>query len=118
MIAPVQLRSVVVVAVAVGAIALLAILSAFAVEFRTNKKAAPPLTVAKKKENRLAERDRIATQVRSLQAEGKLPEAIAAARAMLAIECEVLRDDHEEVAGSLEWLAELHLARRDWPAAR
>src|SRR5262245_30491306 len=60
----------------------------------------PPLTAAQKE--RLKERDRYGAETQKLRQAGKLPEAIAAALKMLAIEREVLGNVHEDVAGSLE----------------
>src|ERR1700693_1768097 len=55
---------------------------------------------------RLKERDRYGAETRKLDAEGKVEEAIAAIEKVLAIEREVFGDAHDEVAGSLQWLAE------------
>lgn len=59
------------------------------------------------RKERLAERDQLAELTEKLQIEGKLPEAIQAATAMLAIEREVLGEVHDDVAGSLSYLSEL-----------
>jgi hypothetical protein len=75
---------------------------------------APALTDAQKE--RLRERDRFGKQSQKLQTEGRLPEAIAAAEAMLAIERDVLGETSEDAIGSLERLARLNEARDDWPA--
>ena len=74
---------------------------------------------AAQRRDRLKERDRLGEQARKLQAEGKPDEAIKAAEAMLKIENgEVLGDVNDDVAGSLEWLGQLHKGREDWPGAR
>jgi CHAT domain-containing protein/Tfp pilus assembly protein PilF len=66
----------------------------------------------------LEQRDRLRTETQKLRGQGKVPEAIAAAEAMLAIERKVLTADHPDLAASLEWLARLHLAREDFAAAK
>jgi hypothetical protein len=76
----------------------------------------PPLT--REQQEKLKERDRFEKEALQFRAEGKLSEAIAAAEKMLAIEREVFGRVHAEVAGSLEFLAALHAARDDFPAAR
>jgi len=65
----------------------------------------------------LKERDRLWDETRKLRAAGKTAEAIAAAEAMLAIERKVLPEGHADLAGSLGWLAELHVEREDFAAA-
>src|SRR5262245_43505813 len=70
------------------------------------------------RERRLLERDRHARQAMMLRRAGKRLEAIAAVEAMLAIEREALGAVHEDVAGSLELLAELHTEQGDFAAAR
>jgi CHAT domain-containing protein/Tfp pilus assembly protein PilF len=66
----------------------------------------------------LQERDRLGEQSQKLQAAGKLTEAIAAAQTMLAIERELLPADHDDIIGSLDWLAGLHTERADFAAAK
>ena len=66
----------------------------------------------------LKERDRLSGETQKLRAEGKTAEAIAAAEAMLAIERKVLPENHADLAGSLGWLAELHVEREDFAAAK
>jgi CHAT domain-containing protein/Tfp pilus assembly protein PilF len=66
----------------------------------------------------LKERDRLRNETHRLGSEGKLTEAIAAAEAMLAIERKVLPADDPDLAISLGWLADLHLGRDDFAAAR
>jgi CHAT domain-containing protein/Tfp pilus assembly protein PilF len=77
-----------------------------------------PAPLTKDQQNKLKERERFEKDARKLQAEGKLPEAIAAAEKKLAIERQVFGDVHAEVVGSLQLLAELHEAREDFAAAR
>ena len=79
-------------------------------------KPSPPLTADQ--QGRLKERDQVAIQAEQLRSQGKLPEAIQAAEAMLAIEREVLGATSEDAIGSLELLAHLHQDREDWAAAR
>jgi hypothetical protein len=79
-------------------------------------KPSPPLTA--QQQERLKERDQHALQAAQLRSQGKLPEAIQAAEAMLAIEREVLGEASEDAIGSLELLARLHQDREDWAAAR
>ena len=65
----------------------------------------------------LAERDRLWGEAQKLRADGKLSEALAAGRKMLAIEREVLRADSEDLPVSLNWLAEVAAAAEDWKQA-
>ena len=60
----------------------------------------------------LKERNRLREETRNLCAVGKTAEAIAAAEAMLALECRLAGGDHPVVAESLGWLATLHVERR------
>ena len=61
---------------------------------------------------------RLWNEPQRLHAAGKLPEAIATAEAMLAIERKVLPTDHPNLAISLDFLADLHFEREDFAAAR
>ena len=70
------------------------------------------------RQERLQERDRLWAEAQRLRAQGQLAEAITAAEKMLAIEREVLGAEHQEVAASLEWLAEVYVEREDFAAAR
>src|SRR5215470_15370600 len=81
-----------------------------------SKPPTPPLTAAQRE--RLKQRDQFGKQARELHAMGKLDQAIKAAEAMLQIERDVLGPDSDDALGSLELLAQLHLAREDWAAAR
>jgi hypothetical protein len=56
-------------------------------------------------QERLKERDHLAMQAAQLRSQGKLPEAIEAAEAVLAIERAVLGQTSEDAIGSLELLA-------------
>jgi tetratricopeptide (TPR) repeat protein len=79
-------------------------------------KPSPPLTA--QQQERLKERDKLSDQVKTLRDQGKLPEAIKAAEAILQIEREVLGETSEDVIGSLELLGQLHQDREDWAAAK
>jgi CHAT domain-containing protein/tetratricopeptide (TPR) repeat protein len=70
------------------------------------------------RERRLAERDSYAKQVVTLRRAGNRDKAVVAAEAMLAIERDVLGAIHEDVAGSLELLAELRTEQENFAAAR
>jgi CHAT domain-containing protein/Tfp pilus assembly protein PilF len=78
--------------------------------------AAPPLTAAQ--QQRLKERDRYTEEIKKLRAQGKPAEAMAACEQKLAIEREVLGDVHEDVAASLQQLAEMQEEREDFQAAQ
>ena len=71
----------------------------------------PSLPLTAQQQERLKERDQLAMQAEQLRSQGKLPEAIKAAEAMLAIEREVLGESSEDAIGSLELLARLHQDR-------
>ncbi len=66
----------------------------------------------------LAERDGTEQEVIKLARPAKLEEAVTAAVKELAIEREVLGELHEDVVGSLEFLARMHECDEDWAAAR
>ncbi len=78
--------------------------------------AAAKLTPAQ--QARLRERDRLQAEVQAQQRAGKLDEAIAAARKVLALEQEVYGPAHEDVACTWELLAELHEANGSFALAR
>src|SRR5262249_17886881 len=61
--------------------------------------------------------DRLRKKTQELKAAGNLAEAIASAKAMLAIERKVLPADHDDIAGSLNLLAELHADREEFASA-
>jgi CHAT domain-containing protein/Tfp pilus assembly protein PilF len=75
-----------------------------------------PLTA--EQQQRLQERDRLWTEAKQHQADGKLAEAVTAAEKMLAIDRALSGNAHAEVAYSLEYLAGLHEAREDFAGAR
>jgi tetratricopeptide (TPR) repeat protein len=77
---------------------------------------AKPLTP--EQQERLKERDRYDAEAKKLRQEGNLEQAITVARRMLAVERIVFGDVHEDVAGSLQLLAEMAELREDFPAAR
>ena len=80
----------------------------------------PPPTAelpATERAERLKERDRLWTEAQKLRSDGKLAEAIATGRKMLAIERDVLAADHEDLLISLNWLANLAEQAEDWQAA-
>jgi tetratricopeptide (TPR) repeat protein len=66
----------------------------------------------------LAERDRFDKESTDLQTQGRYAEAIAAAQKMLAIERRVFGDVADDVAGSLERIAQCSLGRDDFTSAR
>jgi CHAT domain-containing protein/Tfp pilus assembly protein PilF len=67
---------------------------------------------------RLDQRDKLKAESHKLAAASKLAEALLQANKALDIEREILGDLHEDVAGSLQWLADLREARTEWAAAR
>jgi CHAT domain-containing protein/tetratricopeptide (TPR) repeat protein len=79
---------------------------------------AGPALAPSERQQRLKERDRYAQEAATLAAAGKLAEAVAAAEKMLALERQLFGDVHEEVAGSLQWIAQLQERREDFAAAR
>src|SRR5207244_5792114 len=66
---------------------------------------------------KLAEARRYSKESAALEGEGKLPEAIAAAQKMLAIERSLFGDAHADVVGSLQRLARMNERLEDFPAA-
>jgi CHAT domain-containing protein/Flp pilus assembly protein TadD len=66
----------------------------------------------------LQERDRLWDQSQKLRAAGKTAEALAAAKAVLAIERKVRPAGHDDLLSSLDWLAKLHAEREDFAAAQ
>jgi tetratricopeptide (TPR) repeat protein len=82
------------------------------------KPAAVPAAVRERQE-RLKERNALWQKSLRLRAQGKLSEAIAAAEGVVAMERQLLRNSNpQEVAVTLGYLAELHLAHEDFTAAR
>jgi hypothetical protein len=78
---------------------------------------APP-RLSSEQQQRLKERDRHAEEMQQLRAQGKVVEAQAAAAQMLAIEREVLGPVHEDVAASLDQIANLSLEQEEFAKAR
>jgi len=66
----------------------------------------------------VVERDRLWKESHDLQAQQKLPEAIAAAEKTLAIDRQLFGNVHEELTGPLNWLSDCHVEREDFKAAR
>jgi CHAT domain-containing protein len=64
------------------------------------------------------EQDRLRSEIRKLRREGKLPEAIAAAWAILALDCRLPGTENSEIVTSLEWLAELQTEHEDLASAQ
>jgi Tetratricopeptide repeat len=77
---------------------------------------ARPLSPSEQQQ-RLRDRNRLGAETQKLQADGKLAEAITAAEKLLAIERQLFGDRDDAVVESLQWLAELHEQREDFPAA-
>jgi CHAT domain-containing protein/tetratricopeptide (TPR) repeat protein len=69
-------------------------------------------------EERLKERNRYNAEARKLETEGRRAEAIAAVEKALAIERDVLGNQHADVAGSLRWLCEVRAEQGDFVGAR
>src|SRR5947209_8678694 len=97
-------------------LALILILVCLPVLAQEQPKLPPALT--KEQQDKLKERDRFQKEAEKLWAEGKLTEAVAVAEKMLAIERAVFGNFHEDVAGSLEFLAGMQDALHDFPVAR
>jgi len=77
-----------------------------------------PKPLTEEQKARLKERDQYEAEANRQEKAGKIPEAIAAAEKMLAIEREVFGNRNEDVVESLEMLARLHEHREDWAAGR
>jgi tetratricopeptide (TPR) repeat protein/CHAT domain-containing protein len=75
-------------------------------------------TLSNAAKERLKERDRYRKEVQTLQAQGKLAEAIAAAQKVLAIEREICGNVHEDPAGTLVDLADMYTDQGDFARAR
>jgi CHAT domain-containing protein len=90
--------------------------SAMTVQAEPPAQAPAELTLAQRE--KLKERDRLQAQLQEAQRAGKLDDAIAAARKMLALEQEVFGAAHEEVAGTWELLAGLYEANGSYAEAR
>lgn len=76
-----------------------------------------PALTAKQKEL-LKERGRLQAAARKFQAAGELADALATAEKVLAVERQVYGDSHGEIAASLQWIAQIHVALEDFAAAR
>jgi tetratricopeptide (TPR) repeat protein len=78
-----------------------------------------PAVLSKAQRTKLVtERDRLWQEANRLRDEGKLGDAIPAARQALAIERRLFGSANADVAQSLEWLAQSHLQRDEFDAAR
>lgn len=69
------------------------------------------------RQERLNEARKSWKESHDLAENGKLDEAVGAARKVIAIEREVFGEEHEELTTSLEWLAQLDVRRGDLAAA-
>jgi CHAT domain-containing protein/Tfp pilus assembly protein PilF len=78
----------------------------------------PPPELSRQQQEQLKERAHYAREVNRLLGEKKLTEAIATAEKVLAIERQLFGDVHPNVVEDLGWLADIHLQRRDFAAAR
>src|SRR5271157_3948052 len=78
----------------------------------------PPTALTDSRKQQLKQRDRLTEQARQLHAQGKLGEAIEVAKAVLAIERSVFPEGHEEILGSLDWLARVYTEQENFAAAR
>src|SRR6266478_8814972 len=74
-----------------------------------------PLT--KDQQEKVKERNQLWQEAQKLRADGKLAEATSAAEKMLAIQREVFGNVHPDVAVILQFLAQTHERRDDFPAA-
>jgi CHAT domain-containing protein/tetratricopeptide (TPR) repeat protein len=91
-------------------------LAAATVQAQPPAPASAELTPAQRE--KLKERDRLVAQRREAQRAGKLDEAIAAERQVLALEKEIFGAAHEEVAGTWNVLADLYEAKGSYAEAR
>jgi tetratricopeptide (TPR) repeat protein/CHAT domain-containing protein len=71
----------------------------------------------KERNAQLAERDRLDQASKQLRSAGKVPEAIAAATKMLALERQLFGNAHDDVAHSLVFLAECHEQQGEYSLA-
>jgi tetratricopeptide (TPR) repeat protein len=72
---------------------------------------------ADERQAQLAERNRLDLESKQLRLAGKLPEAIAAATNMLALERQLFGNEHDDVAGSLLFLGECYEQASDFAQA-
>jgi CHAT domain-containing protein len=70
------------------------------------------------KKERLAERDRLVPRIAECERKGDLDAAVKLAEQMMSLETSIFGAEHLEIAQSLDWLADLHVLRGDFPAAR
>jgi tetratricopeptide (TPR) repeat protein len=77
-----------------------------------------PRQLTEEQKARLKERNQYLAEANRLRKAGQLPETIATLEKALAIDRQVFGDRHEEVALSLESLAQVHEIRADWTAGR
>jgi tetratricopeptide (TPR) repeat protein len=66
---------------------------------------------------RQAERERMAEEALALREAGKLADALAAGERLLAVERKSLPAGHQEILGSLQWLADTHAEAEEWDRA-
>jgi CHAT domain-containing protein/tetratricopeptide (TPR) repeat protein len=90
----------------------------FAAAVRAEPAAQAPAELTPAQREKLKERDRLVAQRQEAERAGKLDDAIAAARKVLALEQEILGAAHEEIAGSWEQLASLYEAKGSYADAR
>ncbi len=69
-------------------------------------------------QDRLNDRERLSAELKRLNAADKLPDAIAAAEKLLALDRQIHGPDHRETLASLARLADLQERREDFAAAR
>jgi CHAT domain-containing protein len=77
-----------------------------------------PGGLTREQQERLKDRERWEKEFGQLREQGKLKEAIAVVEKILALERMILGNTHPDAIVSLQWLAELHEQREDFPAAR
>jgi CHAT domain-containing protein/Tfp pilus assembly protein PilF len=85
---------------------------------RAEPPAPAPAELTPAQREKLKERDRLKAQAQVAQQAGKLDDAVAAVRQVLALEQEIFGAAHEEVAGTWELLADLHEAKGSYAEAR
>jgi tetratricopeptide (TPR) repeat protein/CHAT domain-containing protein len=78
---------------------------------------APP-ALTEQQQQRLKERDQLKSEAEKLEKDGDFTTALAAVEKKLAIEREVLGDQHDDTTSTLEWVAEIHSSRDEFSQAR
>ncbi len=78
----------------------------------------PQPALTPEQQEKIQQRNSLVAQVNQLQRQGKLAEAIVAARKVLSIDRQLCGDMHENVARSLERLAGLYELQEDFTAAK